>query len=122
MTELLRRLYSEQVQSPWLDNLQRGYLTSGVLADLVKSGVRGLTSNPTIFQKAIQGSSDYDEQFAEELSKGRQPLECNDQDSCNSGRNSSDSRNDCRGTKRKCDAHLQFVEISRRYGRIYRRA
>ena len=75
MTELLRRLYSEQVQSPWLDNLQRGYLTSGVLADLVKSGVRGLTSNPTIFQKAIQGSSDYDEQFAEELSKGTSPID-----------------------------------------------
>ena len=75
MTELLRRLYSEQVQSPWLDNLQRGYLTSGVLADLVKNGVRGLTSNPTIFQKAIQGSSDYDEQFADELSKGTTPLD-----------------------------------------------
>jgi transaldolase len=52
-------------QSPWLDNLKRGYLTSGQLAELRDRGVRGLTSNPTIFQKAIQGSDDYDEQFRE---------------------------------------------------------
>ena len=57
------RLYTEHGQSPWLDNLRRGYLTSGELAGLRDRGVRGLTSNPTIFQKAIQGSADYDEQF-----------------------------------------------------------
>lgn len=55
---------SEQFeQSPWLDNLKRDYITSGKLQALVDRGVRGLTSNPTIFQKAIQGSPDYDEQF-----------------------------------------------------------
>jgi transaldolase len=63
-------LSSEQGQSPWLDNLQRGYLTSGTLAILVERGVRGLTSNPTIFQKAIQGSADYDDQFRREIQKG----------------------------------------------------
>ena len=62
--ERLLRLHSEHGQSPWLDNLKRGYLTSGQLAGLVRDGIRGLTSNPTIFQKAIQGSADYDEQFA----------------------------------------------------------
>ncbi|HWL45795.1 MAG TPA: transaldolase [Ilumatobacter sp.] len=56
---------SEQFgQSPWLDNLKRSYLTSGELATIRDSGVRGLTSNPAIFQKAIQGSPDYDEQFS----------------------------------------------------------
>ena len=50
-------------QSPWLDNLTRGYLTTGQLAQLRDGGIRGLTSNPTIFQKAIEGSTDYDEQF-----------------------------------------------------------
>ncbi len=60
----LFRLSDEFGQSPWLDNLKRDYLTSGKLLDVRDSGVRGLTSNPTIFQKAIQGSSDYDEQFA----------------------------------------------------------
>jgi len=56
-------LHDEQGQSPWLDNLKRGYITSGQLVAIRDSGVRGLTSNPSIFQKAIQDSSDYDEQF-----------------------------------------------------------
>ena len=70
MSDYLKRLSSEQGQSPWLDNLQRGYLTTGTLAALIERGVRGLTSNPTIFQKAIQGSADYDEQFRSEIQKG----------------------------------------------------
>ncbi len=63
--ERLIRLYEDHGQSAWLDNLKRGYITSGQLADLAAGGVRGLTSNPTIFQKAIQGSADYDEQLIE---------------------------------------------------------
>ena len=59
----LQTLSAEFGQSPWLDNLQRSYLTSGELTALRERGVRGLTSNPSIFQKAIQGSADYDEQF-----------------------------------------------------------
>ncbi len=63
MNDRLVRLFTEHGQSPWLDNLKRGYLTSGQLEALRDGGVRGLTSNPTIFQKAIQGAPDYDEQF-----------------------------------------------------------
>lgn len=59
----LQRLFDEQGQSPWLDNLKRGYLTSGQLKGMVDDGIRGLTSNPTILQKAIEGSPDYDDQF-----------------------------------------------------------
>ncbi len=59
----LTALSQEFGQSPWLDNLKRSYLTSGELAAIRDRGVRGLTSNPSIFQKAIQGSPDYDEQF-----------------------------------------------------------
>jgi transaldolase len=59
----LVRLFEDHGQSPWLDNLKRSYVTSGHLSTLAAQGVRGLTSNPTIFQKAIQGSADYDEQF-----------------------------------------------------------
>lgn len=59
----LQQLYAEQGQSPWLDNLRRGYLTSGELQRKVDAGIRGITSNPTIFQKAIEGAADYDEQF-----------------------------------------------------------
>jgi transaldolase len=75
MSDLLRRVFNEQGQSPWLDNLQRSYVTSGTLKQLVDNGVRGLTSNPTIFQKAIQGSSDYDDQFVEVIGQGKTPLE-----------------------------------------------
>ena len=59
----LQRLFLEQGQSPWLDNLKRGYLVSGELARMVERGIRGITSNPTIFQKAISAGSDYDKQF-----------------------------------------------------------
>ena len=59
----LQQLCAEHGQSPWLDNLTRGYLTGGELARMVDDGIRGVTSNPTIFQKAIAGHADYDEQF-----------------------------------------------------------
>jgi transaldolase len=68
--ERLSHLYHEQGQSPWLDNLKRSYLTGGELARLIEGGIRGLTSNPTIFQKAIQGSADYDDQFRELVAEG----------------------------------------------------
>src|SRR5438477_6964893 len=61
----LQQLYDQQGQSPWLDNLKRAYLTTGQLQKLVDEGIRGVTSNPTIFAKAISGSADYDEQFRE---------------------------------------------------------
>lgn len=60
MQELL-----EQGQSVWLDYLRRGMTRSGELADLVAAGLRGMTSNPTIFEHAIAGSTDYDEALAE---------------------------------------------------------
>jgi len=60
----LHDLHATGGQSPWVDNLKRSYLTGGELARLVESGVRGVTSNPTIFAKAIEGEDSYDEQFA----------------------------------------------------------
>jgi transaldolase len=59
----LQRLCKEQGQSPWLDNLKRGYITSGELKQRVERGIRGITSNPTIFAKAIEAGDDYDKQF-----------------------------------------------------------
>ncbi len=51
-------------QSLWLDFIRRGMLDSGELARMVEEGrISGLTSNPTIFEKAIGGSSDYDAGF-----------------------------------------------------------
>ncbi len=65
----LRQLY-EHGQSVWLDNIDRTLLNSGELQRLVQRGeVQGVTSNPTIFQKAIETCSEYDP-LIRELSEG----------------------------------------------------
>ena len=66
----LHRLYSQFGQSPWLDNLTRSYLRDGTLDRMVADGIRGVTANPTIFAKAIEGSDAYDEQFQALMSEG----------------------------------------------------
>jgi transaldolase len=71
----LQRLYDEQGQSPWLDNLTRAYLRDGTLGRLVADGIRGVTANPTIFARAIEGSDAYDEQFAARIARGRPVLD-----------------------------------------------
>ncbi len=56
----------QQGQSVWYDYLRRSLITSGELERLVaEDGLRGMTSNPSIFEKAITGSTDYDEQLEE---------------------------------------------------------
>lgn len=67
----LHALFAEQGQSPWLDNLRRGWIHGGELQSWLDKGVRGITSNPSIFQKAIEGSDDYTEQFAQLLASGK---------------------------------------------------
>ena len=59
----LQDLYEIGGQSPWLDNLRRDWLQGGQLAELLALGVRGITSNPTIFANAISGQDTYDDQF-----------------------------------------------------------
>jgi transaldolase/glucose-6-phosphate isomerase len=54
------RVYREFGQSLWYDNLERGLLRSGAFQALLDAGVRGCTSNPTIFEKAIRGSAEYE--------------------------------------------------------------
>src|SRR5690348_9721661 len=54
----------EAGQSVWLDNLRRSMFASGELARLIDQGLRGMTSNPTIFEKAIGAGNDYDEQLS----------------------------------------------------------
>lgn len=66
----LQQLFAEHGQSPWLDNLRRRWITSGELRGWVDRGVRGLTSNPSIFTNAILGSDDYDEEFSAAVGKG----------------------------------------------------
>jgi len=67
----LQDLHRLQSQSPWLDNLRRDELLNGHITDLIARGVRGITSNPTIFQKAITSSSAYDDQISSLKEQGR---------------------------------------------------
>ncbi|MEM7341461.1 MAG: transaldolase [Actinomycetota bacterium] len=66
----LHDLYAEQGQSPWLDNLRRGWISSGELQAWVDRGVRGLTSNPTIFAKAMTETADYDDDLTRLVGEG----------------------------------------------------
>lgn len=59
-------------QSVWLDDIRRGWLESGELKRLIdEDGLAGVTSNPSIFHKAIGGSRDYDEAIRVLASQGR---------------------------------------------------
>ena len=66
----LHDLYRDYGQSPWLDNLRREWINNGELSRWVERGVRGLTSNPSIFQKAMTSGDEYDEQFSRLLAEG----------------------------------------------------
>src|SRR5690348_13418704 len=60
-------------QSLWLDNIRRQLVTSGELARLRDEGLTGVTSNPTIFDKAVSGSTDYDEAMVELVRAKKKP-------------------------------------------------
>ena len=70
----LHDLHHQQGQSPWLDNLRRGWMTSGELQAWIDRGVRGLTSNPSIFAKAMTDTDDYDAEL-ESLAKAGTTIE-----------------------------------------------
>lgn len=63
-------------QSCWMDDLTRGMIISGELAHRVaEEDLRGITSNPAIFEKAITSGKDYDSDIAELTAAGRSPAE-----------------------------------------------
>lgn len=66
----LHDLYDEHRQSPWLDNLRRGWMAGGELQAWIDRGIRGLTSNPSIFAKAMSETSDYDQQLESLVKSG----------------------------------------------------
>jgi len=69
---------SEFGQSAWLDNINRSMFKTGQLKKLIKKGLRGMTSNPTIFDKAISGSNIYDEDMKELYNEGKSTFEIYD--------------------------------------------
>ena len=58
-------------QSIWLDYIRRSFIESGDLQALIDKGLRGVTSNPSIFEKAIAGSNDYDQQLRRLANTGK---------------------------------------------------
>jgi transaldolase len=63
-------------QSPWYDFITRDLVTSGELARLIaEDGLRGMTTNPTIFEKAVAGSELYDEDIRRLAAEGKGPAE-----------------------------------------------
>jgi len=69
----LHRLHAEHGQSPWLDSLTRTAIADGSLDRHVARGVRGVTTNPTIFHAAIAGSASYDESIERATRDGASP-------------------------------------------------
>src|SRR3954470_2743804 len=75
VNERLQKL-TEAGVSIWLDQIRRGMIESGELRRLRdEDSLRGVTSNPAIFEKAILGSTDYDEQLKEMAGEGQGPKE-----------------------------------------------
>lgn len=74
MSDRIRKI-RELGQSLWLDFISREWLRTGRLRELVQEGISGLTSNPTIFQKAIASGSEYDDQLRELARAGRSTSE-----------------------------------------------
>lgn len=63
-------------QSIWYDNIRRALINNGELSRMIaEDGLRGITSNPTIFEKAIAGSSDYNEAMQKLIADGKSVVE-----------------------------------------------
>lgn len=62
-------------QAVWFDFIRRSFTQSGQLQTLIEQGVRGVTSNPSIFEKAIAGSDDYDAEIRRLAGKGKSVVE-----------------------------------------------
>lgn len=70
MTDTKMHQLQEYGQSIWLDFISRSFLEGGGLADYVERGLRGVTSNPSIFEKAISGGEEYDQDLSNLASRG----------------------------------------------------
>ncbi len=97
-------------QSVWYDNIRRGLITSGELKRLIdEDAVVGVTSNPTIFEKAIAGSSDYDEALRTLVSQGvREPRQIFDALSVEDIRNGADV---LRSTYERTNRHDGYISL-----------
>jgi len=74
-TNKIKQLYSEQGQSTWQDDISRQMIQNGQFQERITDiGIRGVTSNPTIFQKAIAEGDAYDDEIMRLLKEGHDPV------------------------------------------------
>ncbi len=69
---------TESGQSIWLDNINRNLIDTGRLGDMILKGLRGLTSNPTIFEKALLNSISYEQKIIDLFNLGKDIFEIYD--------------------------------------------
>ncbi len=79
MTKTILQAIAELGQSIWIDNISRSMITKGKLKSLIDLGLRGQTSNPTIFKQAISSSSDYDQEIQRMAQAGKSTFEIYDE-------------------------------------------
>lgn len=65
-------------QSPWYDNIDRRFIKNGKLKELFDNGILGVTSNPTIFEKAVSASNIYDEEIKKLSKQGKNSFQIYD--------------------------------------------
>ncbi|MFH1854559.1 MAG: transaldolase [Candidatus Omnitrophota bacterium] len=91
MTKTAIQRLAEFGQSAWLDNINRSMIESGKLKELIDLGLRGMTSNPTIFDKSIRLSNDYDSVIEELCNKNKTTFEIYDELTVCDVRNAADA-------------------------------
>ena len=79
MSKTILRDLAKLGQSLWIDNISRSMITGGKLKSLIDQGLRGQTSNPTIFKQAISTSSDYDAKIRQLAGSGKSTFEIYDE-------------------------------------------
>jgi len=79
MSKTIIQQLADYGQSIWLDYISRSLLETGRLKSLIDSGLRGMTSNPTIFNQAISTSKDYDSKIVKLLEAGKNTFEIYDE-------------------------------------------
>ena len=79
MSQTTIKELAELGQSVWLDHINRSLLDSGKLKKLIDQGLRGMTSNPSIFNQVISNSHDYDEKILKLKEAGRSTFEIYDE-------------------------------------------
>lgn len=90
MPEDIIKKLNEFGQSIWLDYISRNILDSGKLNRMIELGIRGITSNPTIFDRAVNSSSNYDDLIKELSGKNKSIFEIYDELTINDIRDAAD--------------------------------